>query len=245
LFSALRLAGVGLLDLVYPPHCLVCERRGVPSLCADCAAHFRPVPGPVCPDCGRPAEPDVGANCRHCERFAPEDGWAFTRARAAAVYQGPVRYAIHLLKYRRAEVLGEPLGAFLANRCFADGLLARDVPVEAVVPVPLHPARLRRRGYNQCTLLAAPVAEMAGAAFLPDALRRSRRTPPQVGLSPGERRRNLASAFGVGDSEGLRGRSVLLVDDVFTTGATVGACAHTLLAAGASRVQVVTLAAGH
>jgi ComF family protein len=211
LAASLRLAWDGLLDLIYPPRCLVCERHGRPALCDECAAHFVPVPEPVCRVCGRPVEGQ--ARCRHCAE-SPEGGWGFDSARAAAVYQGPLRHAIHRFKYGRAETLGEPLGAFLANRCVVDRLLAH--PVDLVLPVPIHPARERGRGFNQALLLAGPVAAMLGVPLEAGALVRVRKTPPQVGLSMEARRRNLNEAFAVPDKGRIAGRQVLLVDDVFT-----------------------------
>ncbi len=234
-----RLVWGGLLDLIYPPRCLVCERHGRPPLCGECAAHFVPVPEPVCAVCGRPVEPE--APCRLCAG-PPAGGWGFSSARAAAIYQGPLRHAIHRFKYGCSESLGEPLGAFLANRLAADGLLAH--PVDVALPVPIHPARERQRGFNQALLLAAPVAAMLGVPLETGALVRVRKTPPQVGLSPDARRRNLRDAFAVPGPARVAGRRVLLVDDVFTTGATVCACAQALKAAGAPAVHVVTLAEG-
>lgn len=174
--------------------------------------------------------------------FAPQGDWGFATARAAAVYHGPLREAIHHFKYRHADMLAEPLGAFLANRCWVDGLVT--APVDVVVPVPVPVARERARGFNQAALLAAPVAALRGLPLLRTALRRVRGTPPQVGLSPQARRRNLVGAFAVTEPDTVRARRVLLVDDVFTTGATVSECASTLVRAGAASVHVVTLAAG-
>jgi len=243
----------GLLDLVYPPHCLVCQEPARPILCDACAQRFVvPIPPPVCPVCGRPQEPDPATGnppdpCRHCRENAPsEGGWGFDSARAVAIYEGPLRHAIHCLKYGHVALLGEPLGAFFANQLVAEGLLRRDAvdTVDVVVPVPIHKERLRKRGFNQAALLAGPVAEQLGVPFLPDAAVRARRTPPQVGLSPDARRTNLVGAFVVPDAAPVSGQRVLLVDDVFTTGATVSACARALKKAGAVRVDVATLAGG-
>jgi ComF family protein len=240
--TLVRHTASGLLDLVYPPRCLVCERSGAPVVCEECAASFVPVPEPTCAVCGRPEE---GAACGSCARSAP---WGFDAARAAAVYAGPMRHAIHSLKYRGGENLGPALGAHLANRCAADGLLPPETlgRLDAIAAVPMHPARERRRGYNQARLLAEPMAQMMGLPLLgPDALTRVRKTAAQVGLSPEARRRNLATdAFCVPDPERVAGRHLLLIDDVFTTGTTVSACAGALKAAGAISVTVAALAAG-
>lgn len=194
--------------------------------------------------CGRPRdENEKTGDCRYCGFAEQNGGWGFESARAAAVFQGALREAIHCLKYRSAESLGEPLGAYLANRCVVEGLLP-DGGIDLIVPVPMHPARQRARGFNQAHLLASPLADMLGVPLLPGVLARVRKTPPQVGLTSEARRRNLTDAFAVPDAAVVRDRRALLVDDVFTTGSTVAACARTLKQGGAASVIVVTLAAG-
>lgn len=238
----LQLIWDGLLDLVYPPRCLVCERPYRPPLCEACHAHFVPLGEPVCAVCGRPMESEA-SGCRPCEAAEKGGGWGFDTARAAAVYQGPLRHAIHRFKYGRAASLGLPLGAYLANRAVADGLVF--FPIDLVVPVPMHAQRERRRGFNQAVLLAREVAALSGVPLAPTALRRVRKTAAQVGLSTDRRRANLsAGVFSVPDPAVVAGKRVLLIDDVFTTGATVSACARALKAAGAGEVHVLTLAAG-
>jgi ComF family protein len=241
--TTVKQTAAGLLDLVYPPRCLVCERPGAPVVCDACAAAFAPVPEPGCPVCGRPQE---GDECRLCALAAESGGWGFDAARGAAVYSGPMRHAVHRLKYGGAENLGEPLGAFLANRLVADGLLPDAGRIQGVVAVPMHTGRERRRGYNQARLIAAPVAAMLGVPLVDArAVTRTRKTAAQVGLSPDARRRNLdAGAFAVGEPAAVAGRHLLLVDDVFTTGTTASACAAALRAAGAASVTAATLAAG-
>ncbi len=238
-----RLAWDGLLDLVYPPHCLVCEEHARPILCEECAARFVvPIPEPICAICGRPNEPD-DTDCRHCRENRPGGGWGFDTARATAIYEGPLRHAIHRLKYGRSEPLGAALGAFLANRLVADELLVWPRP-DAVAAVPIHAQRLAKRGFNQAATLGSPVADLLGVPFLPRAVVRARRTPPQVGLSRDARLANLADAFVVPDPAAVAGKTLLLIDDVFTTGTTASACAHALKNARALRVDVATLAAG-
>ncbi len=240
-----RLAN-GLLDLIYPVMCLVCGGHAESgALCERCVTSFLPIPEPTCAVCGRPNE---SAACRNCERFAAETGagFGFDGACAGAVFGGALRHAIHLLKYRSRERLGLPLGAFLANRLVADGLLTDPDSVDLVAPVPVHPLRERERGYNQARLLAEPVAEMLGVPLLAGAIFvRVRRTERQVGLADKARRGNVTpDVFAVPDVSTVAGKCVLLVDDVFTTGATVSACATVLKRAGAARVLVASLAAG-
>ena len=234
--------GHGLLDLVYPPICLVCgDRMDTGTLCERCITAFVPLANPVCVVCGRPQESRV---CGNCERFRSETGtaFAFDAARAGAVYGGAVRHAIHLLKYRNKENVAEPLAAFLADRLVAGVLLPDVDAVQIVVPVPMH--RARERGYNQARLLAAPVAAHLGVALLADAaFVRVRATAPQVGQTDKARRANIA-AFAVPEPDAVRGKHVLLIDDVYTTGATLHGCAAALKTAGARTVRAVCLAAG-
>jgi ComF family protein len=243
--TTLKIVWEGLLDLVYPARCLICDRYDAPVVCDVCHAAFVPIPEPLCDICGRSVEPPVP--CGNCAAAREYGGWGFDLARAAGIYEGPLREGIHGIKYDRKEPLGAALGAYLANRCVVDGVLPEAVraEIEAVLPVPLHRSRERWRGYNQARLLAAPLAEMLNATLLPNAAVRVRKTPPQVERSGRERRRNLVpECFAVPETASVAGKGILLVDDVMTTGATVSACAAALKSAGARRVYVVTLASG-
>ncbi len=151
----------------------------------------------------------------------------------------PLRGAIHALKYQDRTALAVPLGHLLAERW----LDVTPQQVDGLVPVPLHPQRLRERGYNQATLLASAMAPVLALPIQEGLLRRERPTPPQVGLAQQARLRNVAGAFqATGDVAGGRW---LLVDDVCTTGATLQACAQTLHAAGADTVWAITLTRPH
>jgi ComF family protein len=223
----------GLVDLLFPPRCAGCAARGA-LFCARCEGALAWLRPPLCARCGDalpgPAEP--GAECDSCRRTPP----AFLVARSLAAYEGPLRDAIRALKYRQHKAVAEPLGA----------LLARSMPAEvaagvgAAVPVPLHPARLASRGFNQSLLLARHVARALGVPLAPRAIRRVRQEASQAGLGASARRRNVLTAFQ--PDAGVPGGRVLLIDDVFSTGATADACARALLAAGAGEVAVLTLA---
>lgn len=171
---------------------------------------------------------------------------AFDKARSFGIYTGNLRRVILHMKFGRQERLGKRLGELLAGPWDSlPELRERDAPV--IVPVPLHPSRQRERGFNQAELLAAGLvrALRKGGAELRVAkggLRRKRATPPQTGLSLAARRENLRGAFEVSHPEQIRGRSVVLIDDVMTTGATLSACARALKRAGAERVFGLTLA---
>lgn len=245
MIGTLRLLWEGVLDLVYPPVCLLCETWDRPPICEDCYTSFTPITEPLCDICGRSITPPIP--CRTCAATQAAGTWGFDHARAAGIYQGPLREAVHRLKYRRDAALGPLLGAYLADRCVVEDLLCPEwrTPLDFVIPVPLHRSRERTRGYNQAQLLCPPLADALKVPIRSDLVKRTIRTTSQVGMTGAERRANLsAQTFTVQDSAELMGRHILLVDDVFTTGTTVSACAHTLRAAGAASVIVVTLAAG-
>jgi ComF family protein len=241
--QTLSYAWNGFLDLVYPPRCLICEAEGETVICERCAAGFTPLEEPLCATCGRPQSP--GVPCPDCVRAAKRGGWGFDAARAAGIYRGPLREGIHLLKYGKQELLGEPLGAFLANRCLTEGLLPPELlrEIDIIAPVPLHWTRQWKRGFNQARLLAEPIAQQSDLP-LSGELRRIRRTPKQAMASGDDRRRNVTRHMFVADRKAFSGKGVLLVDDVFTTGTTTSACAAALKDAGATKVIVVTLATG-
>ncbi|MBI1864235.1 MAG: ComF family protein [Nitrospirae bacterium] len=209
----------------------------MPWICGACWGKVRWLTGPVCPRCGFAfPSPEAlthspGHLCGNCRDKEPP----FALARAAGAHEGALREAIHLLKYGRKHSLGKKLGRFLLPSAGA-------LPTpEVVVPVPLHPSRLRHRGFNQSLLLADAVCRRLDVPLDHGALQRVRPTRPQVELTPEERKANIRGAFAVLRPERIEDKRVLLVDDVFTTGATVSECARVLRKAGAQEVVVATL----
>ena len=221
------------LDLVFPPNCGGCDRPGA-SWCHECQSGVRRVEPPICERCGQSTA--IPSECENCRTRLP----SFTAVRSWAVFEGPVRHAIHRLKYKRdislGVILAQPLIAYLREL---------DWVIEGIIPVPLGVARLRERGYNQSILLARPLALGSGKPYCPQGLIRARETRSQVGLSFTQRRENVTGAFQA-RSKWVTDRCVLVVDDVSTSNATLDACAKALLDGGARKVYGLTLArAGH
>jgi len=230
------------LDLILPTRCRTCKRtfseEANPCFCRDCWATISRIDGPCCPRCGKPFASEAalshspGHLCGDCRGRSPH----FDHAVAAGWYEGVLAEAIHLVKYRGKTLLTRPLGGLLLRA------MERLPETDALVPVPLHPSRLRERGFNQALLLCDSVRAESGRPVIPDALERIRVTPPQIGLSHKDRRRNVRRAFVPNRPERIEGRRIVLVDDVFTTGATVNECARVLKRAGAESVSVLTVA---
>lgn len=218
-----------LLDLLFPPRCVTCRERGS-LLCAKCRAEFELIEPPLCPHCGRP-RPDSRL-CPICQR----DPLQIDGVRSVAYFDGTLREVIHHFKYYNVQDLAIPLGRLMGQYWEKNPL-----PAEIIVPVPLHKDRLRERGYNQAALLARELGKSIGLPVSENGLERVRATRLQVDLSAQERKENVRDAFRCSNAE-LRGKRVLLVDDVCTTGATLEACSIALRQAGACSVWALTLA---
>jgi len=241
--TALRRLAESALDWFYPRHCYHCGRPDeaphARTLCADCSAELRKlrIAGFVCDVCGLPlaGEPQAGTLCVTCRAELRH----FDRARAFVRYAGPARSIIRSFKFDGCYFLGERvLGAMLARGWLPAGADGSD----ALLPIPLHPRRKRERGYDQALLLGRVLARRLDRPLLTGALVRSRYTSQQSLLPLRQRRDNMRGAFAVRRPAAVQGLSLLLVDDVLTTGTTARECAKVLKEAGAARVQVLTLA---
>jgi len=225
----------GFLDLVYPPKCVVCQTLDPSYICGSCLSGIEEVPRPYCLTCGHPLG---GSICRNCANRVR----SFTAARAAGNYSGVLRTAIHEFKYGGKRMLADPLARLLHNYLKKSDFAWRRA--DCVVPVPIYPSRRRVRGYNQSELLAERLSSLVRRPLMRGALVRTRRTRPQVELAGYERRVNVRDAFRVRKSDQVKGKTVLLVDDVATTCSTIHECSLALLEAGAAGVYVVCLAFG-
>lgn len=217
-------------DLLFPQWCVGCGKEGY-FLCSSCHRSLSRIVPPLCPRCGRPQSSDT--LCPGCTGWQSEiDG-----IRSPFRFDGTIRQAIHQLKYQSVRALAAPLAKLLN-----DYLVTYPVPGEVLVPVPLHPKRLRERGYNQSRLLARELGKLINLAVVGDCLIRQLQAPPQARTSTvDERWSNVAGAF-ICHGNGLRDRQVLLIDDVSTSGATLDACATALKVGGASSVWGLVLA---
>ena len=231
------------LNLLYPPVCQLCQSQRAEArdgfVCSKCWTHVRFIRAPFCECCGLPFEGDLTTNfvCTNCNDLELH----FTSARSAVVAKGVVLEIIHRFKYSRA----------LWFQAFLAGLLIREAaPVLAnekwdyLVPVPLHPLKLREREFNQAALLAQPLARATQIPMNEKILRRVNPTATQTLLTRDERAANMKNAFVVRPGTRLAGKRIIIVDDVFTTGATTNACARVLRSAGAAEVGVWTVARG-
>lgn len=213
------------IDFVLPPVCVSCGRIGA-VFCDSCQRTLAWFSGPLCSSCGRQLT-RAGALCLSCDRqTAP-----LAELRVVCTFSGAARDAVHALKYDGMFSVAMPVAALMARH-----FPAWSAPCDLIIPVPLHPERVRERGYNQSALLARHLCEHVHIPYDEEALWRTRHTRPQVGLDRAQRRQNVQGAFAA-ERLLIAGKQVLLIDDVCTSGATLEAAAAALLEAGASAVR--------
>ncbi len=228
-----------LADVAMPPQCLACHALAASagSLCPSCWSRLTLIEKPYCARLGIPFAYDLGDGALSAEAIA--DPPPFDRCRAVAAYDDVARHLVHGLKYRDRQELAQWMAGWMIR---AGGELIAEADV--VVPVPLHRRRLWSRRFNQSVLLARTLGERSGKPLVPFAVKRVRPTAHQVGLTPKEREANVRGAFVVPAAEkiAVAGRRVLVVDDVYTTGATARAVTRALLRAGAVGVDILVFA---
>ncbi|MBA4419738.1 MAG: hypothetical protein C0391_01170 [Anaerolinea sp.] len=217
------------LDWLFPPTCSGC---GVPGVrwCNHCESKLNLLPDLVCDCCGIPAEGNE--QCDECSNNPP----SFSSIRSQYSYEGEIREALHALKYKNDLGIGEILASKSTN--FLQKLGWK---IDLIVPVPLGRARLKERGYNQAAMIAYPIALKSRIPYHSRILKRSRETISQVDLSAENRKVNVKDAFHA-DTNMVEGRSVLVVDDIITTGATMEESARALKAAGATSIYGLSVA---
>ena len=228
------------LDIFFPGCCLTCStglkgRQDI-SYCQVCLRDVRLIGAPFCTICGKPFDNCAGENhlCGYCLKHK----WSFSRARAVVYYQGPVTEAVKVFKYK-GKMHGLKTFAALTRQYYLHHPLPEP---DLILPVPLHPKRLRERGFNQALVLGRELFPNSKEKIDPHVLERHQWTRPQTGLKGVERRKNVKNVFKVKKTEKVKNKKILLVDDVFTTGATVNECARILLKNKAEEVEVFTFA---
>jgi len=228
------------IQFLYPPQCLSCgaETMAEFALCGTCWRDLPMIDGLACDSCGHPLPGDVGEGAALCDTcLTTPNPW--TKGRAALVYDGTARRLILYLKHGDRQDLVAPMAAWMAAR--ARDLIGRDT---LVAPVPLHWRRMFSRRFNQAALLAENVAKIHDLRYCPDLLHRERATKMQEHMNAEQRRENQRRAFVIPAKRRamIEGRDVLLIDDVMTSGATLGACAEACLTVNAKTVNVLVLA---
>lgn len=237
-FAERALAAIS--DFAYPRLCPLCGKasdRPGRFVCWNCASTLGPAQdkAALCRICGTEIDPRIiDGLCRDCRERKPH----FDMARSATPYEDAIRTLVHDFKYRRRTWLLNDLADILEG-CARASFDLREA--DAVVPVPLHPVKFVLRSYNQSSLLSTALAKRLGIRHIDGALRRLRDTPTQTHLGVKGRRENVSGAFAVAKPEAIRARTLLVVDDVMTTGATMDEIAKTLKAGGAWRVWALTL----
>ncbi len=239
---ALHRLGRGVVDVFYPPRCVLCGAsldEGEDSVCAQCTHNLPLIYSPHCPRCCRPILTRGGPEhlCSECAtRVQP----AVLRIVAAGMFRDDIRELIHLYKYSYHSYLA----VFLAQRILHQARRLNAInDIDLIVPVPLHWRRLRNRGFNQAREIGKILSDKTGIPLIPSRhFSRIRHTTPQVTLSAAGRKENIRGAFAVRDKNTIKGKSIALVDDVITTGSTTDECARTLRKAGADEISVFVIA---
>ena len=228
-------------DVIFPPQCLGCGEIFHPLtrqvFCPVCKEKIKFITDNLCPVCGTtfsdsPAKSHLCGNCMENKTY-------FSCARAVVSYETIILNAIHQFKYGNNISVGALLASFMADFSFPD---VDFTDYSLIIPVPLHIKRLRQRGFNQSLILAQALAKKWQIPVNFSLLKRHKFTLTQTGLNKTERKQNIKGVFEVSNKKKIAGKNVILVDDVYTTGATINECAKTLIKAGAQKVTVLTLA---
>lgn len=225
-----------LLDFLFPSYCEICAQKlqGEKYICQKCLKKVKYINANTCSLCGKELTLQVEALCKDCK----DTKRYFKEARAIGRYEGVLKDYLHLLKYYHKPYLEILFPDIIKD--YAKWI--KDYQFDYIIPIPLHPKRLRERGYNQAELLAKYLSKAYKIKFYKNNLKRKKETLPQVGLNEKERLRNVKNSFIVKHKERVKDKNILLIDDVYTTGATVNECSKELKESGAKKVVVLTLA---
>ncbi len=225
-----------ILTFLYPPRCPICGGISEEGICASCRSRLFPIREDYCLKCGKPLEDEQEEYCPDCKKHAH----AFDAGRALFSYQGDLKKSLYRLKYEGKKEYGRIFGEEMAREL---GPWIRQRRITRIVPIPLHAARQRERGYNQAAIPARELGRLLGIPVEEDLLARLKPTAPQKTLTGYERRKNLAGAFLL-TGKIRPGERILLVDDIYTTGSTVDAASACLKEGGDCRIYVLAVAIG-
>ena len=232
----------GLLDIIYPPRCHICmdflgKPKKNPCICDNCSRSLKKITHPYCSVCGIPFVSKAGEDhlCGKCIVKKPY----YDEMRAPYLYDGPIMDAIQRIKYSGRSYIADSLGLLLGE--YAKEWLGKTEKM-ILLPVPLHIKRMRSRGFNQSMILSKKINEILHANLDFKTLERTRNTKTQTGLKFKERLKNVKGAFEVLNNLKIKGKDIILVDDVATTGNTINECARVLKKAGCKRVYGLVLA---
>lgn len=227
------------LEVLYPPRCPFCNEVQAPGgkkICQKCLLELPKRTPPFCMKCGKPVEKEEQELCKNCKNRLPE----YERAYPMLLYRKKVPEALARFKYKNDRQIGRILIQELGKETI---VLLKRLPVDGIVPVPMHWKKEKARGYNQAYLLAKEIGNLLELPVYKNYLIRTVSTVAQKELSVGERKKNIKKAFKIGENV-VKLNHILLVDDIYTTGATVSACAGTLKEAGAKKVYVTCIGIG-
>lgn len=228
-----------ILDILYPRRCPICQevvkKRGE-MICPSCRKEIAPIQEPVCKKCGKPIMDAAEEYCCDCGKM----GHLYTRGLAVLPYTGKVRKSLHQIKFHNKKEYLDFYGPYMAE-VLGKRILAWDA--QALIPVPLHHSKRRKRGFNQAEILAVEVGRALGIPVRTDVVQRIRNTRPQKDLSLRERQNNLKGAFKIIQYD-VKLKKIILVDDIYTTGSTIDGIAGKLLEQGAEEVYFIALCIG-
>ena len=234
-----------ILDWIYPPRCIACRTlfspfhgRSRPWLCDECRCLFEAISEAYCSRCGSPVKGqnicDICHNCRGRHFY-------FASHRAAFIYEETLRDLMHHIKFRSQRQLAQGLGELFAEVAAEWDHLVKVKKAAYIVPIPLHPSKKRMRGFNQAEVMARPLSKALNIPIAADMLKRVRKTAPQSGLSAASREQNLEEAFRYNKKYGDSPACILLLDDIYTSGATMNACAKTLMENNTQEIHAISL----
>lgn len=224
------------LGILYPQTCCFCGKVSKSHICRECAKKVSYIQEPVCKKCGKPIRYEEKEFCGDCS----EREWHYEQGRSVWLHTGIVRRSIYQFKYHNRRIYGR----FYAEELFRIyGEMLRKWQIDVIIPIPLHPNRRRKRGYNQAEIVAAHLGKLTGISVDTKSVIRVQNTKPQKELSHKDRNKNLRSAFRI-TRHWNKGKNVLLIDDIYTTGSTIDSVAKVLKENGAHKVWFLTISIG-